>query len=139
MSLYSQFETDTAKEVEGIEVQYGPNKDKTIPTFRISRASKSNKSYSKQLEKATRPFRRQIDLGTMNNDTAENLFMKVFVNTILKGWQNVQNQKGEEIAFNEENAMKLFTDLPELYDDLQEKAKSASLFRDEAQEEEAGN
>jgi hypothetical protein len=139
MSLYNQFETNKEAEIEGVEVQYGANADKTVPTFRISRMSKANKKYTKALERATRPHRRAIELETMNNDLAERLFMGVFVDTVLLGWSNVQDREGKNIAFNKENALKLFTDLPELYDDLQEKAKKASLFREEAIEEEAGN
>ena len=75
----------------------------------------------------------------MNNDLAERLFMGVFVDTVLLGWNNVQDRDGNNIAFNRENALKLFEDLPELYDDLQEKAKKASLFREESLEGEAGN
>jgi hypothetical protein len=139
MSLYTQFKTNAEKEVEGVEIQYGPNEDGTIPTFIISRMGKSNKAYTKALEAATRPYRRQIELGTMNNDTAETLFIGVFAKTVLKGWKNVRDESGVEIAFSEKAAVKLLTDLPEMYDDLQEKAKSASLFREEAIEEEAGN
>lgn len=139
MSLYNQFETNKEAEVEGVEVEYGANADKTVPKFRISRMSKANKKYTKALERATRPHRRAIELETMNNDLAERLFMGVFVDTVLLGWSNVQDREGKNIAFNKENALKLFTDLPELYDDLQEKAKKASLFREEAIEEEAGN
>jgi hypothetical protein len=139
MSLYTQFKTNAEKEVEGVEIQYGPNEDGTIPTFIISRMGKSNKAYTKALEAATRPYRRQIELGTMNNDTAETLFIGVFAKTVLKGWKNVRDESGAEIAFSEKAAVKLLTDLPEMYDDLQEKAKSASLFREESLEDEAKN
>lgn len=139
MSLFEQFETNAEKESEGVEIQYGPNKDKTIPTFIISRMGKSNKRYSKALEAATRPYRRQVELGTLKNETAETLFMGVFVDTVLKGWKNVQDRDGTEIPFTKDAATRLLTDLPELYEDLQDKAKSASLFREESLDDEAGN
>lgn len=139
MSLYSQFAVSQEKEQNGVDVQYAPNKDGTIPTFTIARAAKANKAYSKALEKATRPYRRQIDLGTMDNSVAERLFMDVFIRTLLIGWQNVRNQDGTPMEFSEVNANKLFTALPELYEDLQNKANSAALFRDDNLEEEAKN
>lgn len=139
MSLRSQFAVDASKEQEGVEVQYAPNKDKSIPSFVISRASKANKAYSKALEKATRPYRKQIDMGTMDNDVAEGIFKRVFVQTVLKGWSNVELDDGVKLDFTEDNAIRLFEELPELYDDLREKANGAALFRDEKQEEEAGN
>lgn len=146
MSLSSQFATDKQAEVDGVWVEYGANEDGSIPAFKISRMSKANKKYTKALEKATRPHRRAIELETMNNDLAERLFMQVFVDTVLLDWRNVSKADvtGERDAegfadFNGENAMKLFEKLTELYDDLQEKAKKASLFREETLEQEAGN
>lgn len=139
MSLYSQFATNKDAEVEGVWVEYGANEDGSIPAFKISRMSKANKKYTKALERATRPHRRAIELETMNNDLAERLFMEVFVDTVLLDWKGIKQRDGEELEFCKKNALKLFEDLPELYDDLQEKAKKASLFREETLEEEAGN
>ena len=141
MSLYKQFATNTDKEIEGIEVQMteAENEDGSIPTFVVSRMGKSNKRYSKALEAATRPYRRQIELGTMNNDKAEEIFMGVFVDTVLKGWKNVPDENGAELPFNKQSATKLFKDLPEVYERLQEEAKLSANFRDAALEEEVKN
>ena len=141
MSLNKQFATNTDKEIEGIEVQMteAENEDGSIPTFVVSRMGKSNKRYSKALEAATRPYRRQIELGTMNNDKAEEIFMGVFVDTVLKGWKNVRDESGAELPFNKQSATKLFKDLPEVYERLQEEAKLSANFRDAALEEEVKN
>ena len=141
MSLYKQFATNTEKEIEGIEVQMteAENDDGSIPTFVVSRMGKSNKRYSKVLEAATRPYRRQIELGTMNNDKAEEIFLGVFVDTVLKGWKNVRDENGAELPFNKQSATKLFKDLPEVYERLQEEAKLSANFRDVALEEEVKN
>lgn len=141
MSLYKQFATNTDKEIEGIEVQMteAENEDGSIPTFVVSRMGKSNKRYSKALEAATRPYRRQIELGTMNNDKAEEIFMGVFVDTVLKGWKNVRDENGAELPFNKQSATKLFKDLPEVYERLQEEAKLSANFREASLEEEAKN
>ena len=141
MSLYKQFATNTEKEIEGIEVQMteAENEDGSIPTFVVSRMGKSNKRYSKALEAATRPYRRQIELGTMNNDKAEEIFMGVFVDTVLKGWKNVRDEKGADLPFTKQTATKLFKDLPEVYERLQEEAKLSANFREASLEEEAKN
>ena len=47
MSLSKQFETNKAKEVEGVALQYGENSDGTIPTFWLSRMSRANQQYTK--------------------------------------------------------------------------------------------
>lgn len=139
MSLYKDFATNKQAEVKGVLVEFSANDDNTIPGFIVSRMSRANKKYTKALEKATRPHRRAIELETMNNDLADKIFMEVFVDTVLLGWQNVQDKDGKPLVFNRQNAIMLFTDLPELYDDLQDKAKKAAMFRDEAIEGEAKN
>lgn len=141
MSLYKQFATNTEKEIEGIEVQMteAENEDGSIPTFVVSRMGKSNKRYSKALEAATRPYRRQIELGTMNNDKAEEIFLGVFVDTVLKGWKNVRDETGADMPFTKQTATKLFKDLPEVYERLQEEAKLSANFREASLEEEAKN
>jgi hypothetical protein len=141
MSLYKQFATNSEKEMEGVEVQMteAENEDGSIPTFVVSRMGKSNKRYSKALEAATRPYRRQIELGTMNNDKAEEIFMGVFVDTVLKGWKNVRDESGADMPFTKQTATKLFKDLPEVYERLQEEAKLSANFREASLEEEVKN
>lgn len=146
MSLRKQFETNTNKEVEGVAIEYGENKDGSRPTFWISRMSRANTQYTKLLETATRPYRRQMDLGTLANDVADKVFLEVFVKSILKGWQNVAlsdvtgNEDDEGFApFTPDNAIALFKALPELYEDLQAQAKSAALFKSESMEAETKN
>lgn len=139
--LHKQFKTNSVKEIEGVEIEFpeAQNDDGSIPTFIISRMGKGNKAYSKALEAATRPYRRQVELGTMKNEVAETLFMGVFCDTVLKGWKNVQNESGEAIAFSKDSAMALMAELPDVYERLQEEAKLSANFRDSALEAEAGN
>jgi hypothetical protein len=139
MSLFKQFATDKEKETNGVEVQFGENEDGSTPIFIISRMASSNKKYNKALENSTRPYRRQIELDIMPNEQAEKLMMKVFVDTILIGWKNVQGENGETLQFNRENALRLFEALPELYADLKDRAQKAAMFRVESLENEAKN
>jgi hypothetical protein len=139
MSIFNQFETNQDAERDGVWVEYGDNDDGTVPAFKIARMSKSNKKYSKALDRATRPHRRAIELETLKEDTADRVFLEVFVDTVLLDWKNIKSRSGEEMAFNKKSAFELMKQLPELYDDLQDKAKKAALFRQEVLEEEAGN
>jgi len=141
MSLYKQFKTNAEKETEGVEIEFNEatNDDGSVPTFVISRMGKANKRYTKALEAATRPYRRQIELGTMKNEVAEEIFLNVFVDTVLKGWKNVRDENGAELPCSKQTAVKLFQDLPEVYERLQEEAKQSANFRDLALEEEAKN
>lgn len=139
MSLYKQFKTDANLERDGILIDYGPN-SKDLPTrFRLARAGGQNKAYAKALEKATRPHKKSIQMGSLDNNIADRIFMEVFVDTVVLGWENVEDENGNDLEFTRENVLKLFTDLPDLYQDLREQAQNASLFREELLEEDLGN
>lgn len=146
MSLTSQFYTDAKKEIEGIEIRLPENDDGTVPTFVLSRMGKQNKRYTKLVEVRIKPHRRAMDLGTMNNEIAEEIINEVFAETVVKGWSNVKlsdvtGNKSDtgDADFSKSNAVALFKRLPELCDYLQKQAQDASNFRDEALEEEAKN
>lgn len=139
MNLFEQFETDSAKECDGVTVDYGKNKDGTVISFVLSNMGKSNKGYVKLLSAKLKPYQRQIDMKTVSNDLMEDVLKDVFVGSILKGWQNVQGADGIAIPFNKENALELFNKLPRLYDALNANANDISLFRVAALENEAGN
>lgn len=141
--LRKHFKTNSTKEAEGVEIELpeATNEDGTVPVFILSRMGKSNKAYSKALEAATRPYRRQVELGTMKNEVAEELFKGVFVNTVLRGWRHVQDDNGNELPFTRENALALLNEegMEDLYDRLQQEAGMSANFRDTALEAESGN
>lgn len=137
------FKTNSVKETEGVKFEFheAPNDDGTIPFFILSRMGKSNKAYSKALEAASRPYRRQLELSTLKNEIADEMFKGVFVNTVLKGWGNIQDEKGQDIPFTRENALALLNEegMGDLYDRLQQEAGLSSNFRDAALAAELGN
>lgn len=138
-SLFKQFKMDEKKEQDGVLIQYGANDDNSIPGFRILRRSSTNQRYAKTLERESAPYRRLIELGTLDTKISERVFMRVFVLSVLVGWENVQDVDGKVIPFNTDNALTLFQTLPELYNDLVEQSNKASLFRQEMTENDAKN
>lgn len=152
MSLTKQYKTDSKRETEGVPITFAANEDGTVPTFYIARMSGTNTKYARALEIATRPHRRQIQLGTFPAKQSEVIMRDVFIRTVLTGWQNVlvadvtgetlpddENGQSPKAAFNEENAGLLFDRLPELYAELQQQAQNMANFLDESLIEEAKN
>lgn len=141
--LFKNIRTSVTKENEGIPVylEHAPNDDGTIPMFVLSRMSKSNVAYSKALAAATLPYRRQMELGTMKSEVAEKVFKDVFADTIVKGWQNVQDEKGQPTPFSKKAARVLLDTegLNDLYEYLQAEANSAANYREAQLETESGN
>lgn len=149
MSLYSQFQTDKNVEKEGVVLEYGKTKDGRTISIRIARAGGANTRYSKLLEAATKPYRRQLQNETMDNEVAEALTKKVYAQAVVLGWENVEfpvldkdgkmTGKFEKAEFTVDNCVKLFTDLPDLWLDIQQQAARAALFRQDILEADAKN
>lgn len=139
MGLYSAYKTDVNKEVNGVEVQLPANDDGTTPVILVSRLGGANKQYARAIEHAQKPYRRQIQLGTMDKELHEKLVLEVFASHIIKGWSNVQDETNTVIPYTTANAVKLLTDLPALYDELFNQSNSIESFRSETMEADAKN
>ncbi|MFZ1074805.1 MAG: hypothetical protein WAN50_00295 [Minisyncoccia bacterium] len=139
MSLFKQFGTDAAKESEGIDVPFDANEDGSIPTFKIVRMGARNKAFLRAHAKFTKPYQSAIDTNRVDPDTLLKISINVFVEAALKGWSNVQDASGNAIPFNTDNAVKLFTTLPDLFYDLQRQSLSLAAFQSDETVEEAKN
>lgn len=128
MSLYKNFKTSSVLEEEGIFVKLKANEDGTIPTFKIARASRNNKRYVKTFEAKIRPFKDEIESGNLDPETDKRIMVDIFVSGVLLDWKNVQDENNKPMLFNRDNAIKLLTDLPELYEFLNNKASDMKNF-----------
>jgi hypothetical protein len=127
--LYEQFSTDSDLEKNGIVLMYMPN-SKGIPIeIRIARAGGANKAYLRALEIKSRPYRKLIDTGMMDVTVANDIMRDVYAETIVLGWENVEDRDGNPLPYTKENCKKLLKDLPVLYDDIVEQAQRISLFK----------
>lgn len=139
MSLYKQFKTDKNVEKEGIVLNYGKNSKGADIEIRIARAGGANVQYAKLLEAKTKPYRRQIQNETLDNDVAEKITKEVYAKAVVLGWSGVEDENGKELEFSFENCMKLFDDLPDLWTDIQQQSTKAALFRADILEQDAKN
>ena len=143
-SPYDVFKTDAKTEKDGIWINYGSF------GFHVRRAGPSNKAFVKMLESKLRPHRAAIKRGTMDDKVADSIACEVFCKTVLINWRSTDDKgkhkegvlpgkDGKEIPFSVEKAREVFTDLPELFNDLYEQAADATTFRFEDEAEVAGN
>ncbi len=139
MSLYKQFATDKNVERDGVVLSYGKNSKNKDIEIRIARAGGANIRYTKLLEAAVKPYRRQLQNETMDNGVAEDITMRVYAQSVVLGWEGVEDEKGNDMEFTVENCMKLFKDLPDLWADIQSQATRAALFRQDILEADAKN
>ena len=139
MSLYRQFKSDETLEKSGILLEYGFNKAGLPITIRIARAGGANAAYTKRMEAKVKPYRRQIQTETIDTQVIEKLLRELYAETVVLGWENVEDADGNPLTFSTANAVKLFTDLPDLFRDIQEQSQRSALFRAELLERDSGN
>jgi hypothetical protein len=130
MSLYKTFGTDDNLENEGIflEVEEGIR-------FKVRRMGGKNKKYSERMAKISRPYKRQLEQGTLEEHMAKSLLKKAFVDACLCGWEGVTDKENRPLVYSKENALKLFDDLPDLFDLLREEADKLINFQEEEKED----
>lgn len=134
MSLYKQFKTDEQVEKQGLTLNFADG-----ISIVIARAGGSNDRYFKRMEVLTKPYRRQIEAGTADRKVLQAVIIEVFAETVLLGWENVTDEEGKPLEFNKLNAIKVLTDLPDLFAEIQEQAGKSALFRLSLNEQDAKN
>lgn len=129
MSLFKQFKTNGNLEISGVDLNYGDNDSGNPILIKVARAGGANKNFQRVLQELSRPHKRAIATDSINPDVSEAIMRKVYARTVVLGWEGVEDEQGNPIPFNVENAEQLFADLPDLFADLREQANSIAIFR----------
>ncbi len=139
MSLFKQYETDLSAEETGVWAGLGANEDKTEIEILIARSGTANKSYTKAIRKALKPYSRQIEMNLLADELAETIYLKVFAKHCVLGWKNVRDRDGKDIKFSTEAVISILTELPELYAEVTKLSKSALIFKKDSLDVDAKN
>ncbi len=137
--LYNHFKADENIEKTGIVVQYGENSKGKPMEVRIARAGGSNVRYSKVLEHKIKPYRRQLQNETLDSNIQDRILREVYAETVILGWENMEDKENNDLSFSRENVLFLLADLPDWFKDVQEQANKFALFRLEDLKEDAKN
>lgn len=146
MSLTARYKTDSELETKGAKYELPANDDGTIPTFYLARMSNANPRYLKVLNQVMKPYQREIQLGTLSEEKAKELQIRIFVDAILTGWENIlaSDVTGDPNAagyldFSKQYATMLLERLPELHRVLSDFASDMSNYLEVNREEAAKN
>ena len=146
MSLSKQYKTDEVKVVNGYRHILGENEDKSQIAVILSFMGETNQRYAAALDRATKPHKRKIQLGTFPDSEAKRITREIFITHVMLGWENVLmadvtgNPEDTGYApFNKENANALFDRLPLLYTEVANEASNISNFLAADLEEEVKN
>jgi hypothetical protein len=133
-SPYEMFKTSKELEADkGVILDYGDFR------VRIARAGGGNKKYARIITARLKPYRRQIDTDTMDEELARKIHAEVYADTVILGWESkgpdgkfvsgIQDENGDILPFSREAVIKTLLDLPDLFSDIQAQAGKVSLFR----------
>jgi len=130
---YELFKTSQDAENAGILVNYGDF------AIKVKRAGEGNKAFKRAFTSFSKRHKTSIDMETLDDDVAKAALIKIFAEHVLVDWVGVCGEDGEALEFNSENATKLLTDLPALFQDLRQRALDFRNFRTKELESLVGN
>lgn len=135
MGIYDEYETNTALEESGTKRTYGDF------YLILARAGGANKKYSRILKRKTEPMRRAIEIGKLPDDEAIRIMIEVYAEAVVLGWggPGMVNRDGTPLEFTKENVIRVFTDLPDLFAQVQKDAGEPDVFKAEGRAADAGN
>lgn len=152
--LYKTFEMDSDLEREGITVNYGTVK------FLIARAGGRNKAFKDLFKTKAAKHRTQLDNDTMSDDMADRIMAESYAETIVLGWWTrkenesgdpilkkgeeqwddvIENAKGKRVKFSVDQCVRIFLELPDLFQSIQSYATKAANYRKEEEAADEGN
>lgn len=145
MGLFNSYQTNRNLEKDGIS--YTPDSSTLII---LARAGGTNVRFAKVLEAKSKPYRRQIDAGTLDPKIDRLMMAEVFAETVVKSWETLVNDKllhGIEaspdakdgmyscaidknglVPYNNQNVVATLLMLPDLLQDIQREANRVSNY-----------
>ena len=145
-SPYKMFSSDKDVEQQGVLVNYGDFR------LRIARAGGNNHRFRRLLQAKMKPYRHQLVNDTMDDQVSEQVVREVYAEAVILGWETkVVGKDGKEawepwletpdgkLPYSVPSCIKVLTDLPDLFRDIQQVAGKVALFRKAEEESDAKN
>ena len=124
-NLDRHFKVNDQYAKEGVEFAID---DKTH--FRLRYFNPSNPRVKAAMAAHYKPFARQIDLGTLDQDTQLTIKIKLFIDISLVSWEGIEDG-GKALECNPENALALFRHLPTMFESLWAYANDHTNYKDD--------
>jgi len=127
----SNFKTDKSKEEEGVWVPYENG-------FEILIARMGNRRFKEFMMKKGKKHMRQLERGTIDLDTADELMREAILETILLDWRNLLDDNDQQIPYSKEEARKALA-IDDFYKEIFELAQQRELYAIEDEKAAQGN
>ena len=119
------FATDKDLEIEGVWVKIS---DEVM--IKIRRAGGSNKAYDREVSRLSRPFKQQLQRGTLDNEEAAlKIIRPAFIRTVVLDWEGIKDEHGKDLPFSPQACTELFDTYPDVYNVLKDTSDEMSTFR----------
>lgn len=128
----SKFRTDVKKEQEGVWIEIGDGGKLLI-------ARLGNSKYLHRQRELIKPHVRAIRTGSLPIDKQLEILLRNYSETILIGWEGIQDEKGLEVPYSQQKAYEYLLDLRDFRDMVTELASEQALFSAEELEADVGN
>lgn len=125
MDYKSAFKTNKQKEVEGVW-QPGP-----IGRYLVAR--NNNPNYTKLVGELTKPYRKLIQIGRMDDKLLTSLICEAMSRTILLGWQGLIDD-GKEVPYSQAEAKKRLEEDEDFREFVSLLSQQMSVYQDEERE-----
>lgn len=118
MSIFKQFKRHEDRIINGARKEVGNDINGAPIVFLVARAHESNPPFQKAVQTLLEQNKTQLDNLYRTDTEAEGelrskLVMDAFVGTCIRGWENVVDEDGTQLAFGEP-ALDKIAKLPEL-------------------------
>lgn len=125
-NLHSLFKTNTNLEADGVWFSIGNGVEFCIRRFGGSNSQKVKLA----MTKFYKPHARLIELDQLPIKDTALISAKIFAEACVVDWKGVEID-GKEEAYSFDKAVKLFTDLPELFAVLQKYSEGFDSFKED--------
>ena len=131
-NLYARFKTNPDAESKiGVILDYGNGL-----TVRILRAGGSNRDFHRAMRESLNKLGRR--LNALSDAESIKGLAEIYADAVIVGWEGVTDEEGKPLEFNKANVVKVLTDLPEFFRDIQDAAQNLELFRAQQKAEISG-
>lgn len=128
-----QLRTNPQAQEDGVWVEIGEGASLLIGRM-------NNRKYAKKLTALLKPYERQVQMGTLADDKAEDLLAEAYSFGILLDWKGIEFE-GKAVKYSRAKAKQLLLDptLKDFRQLVEDLAGQQKLYRDEAIEEDTKN
>ena len=128
--LKKRFATDKNLSQQGVWIDIDLEDGGKPMGFKLACLGRSNRKWASEASRVYRAHKRKIDAGLMSDEESIERSLKVFCNTVLLDWRNVDDEDGQPIQYSPDEGYKLLISCDKLYDYLLEESQEVSNYQD---------